>query len=68
MILLIGAAWSFAEAWDVLYLIYALGDLPDGLGAFIELEFKNVAIFSICVILAAYCARNVFSPAKTPSR
>ena len=61
-ILLVGAGLAFMDAWELLYLIYIVGDLPEGLGAFIELEIVNVAVFVVCIALAVYCARNVINP------
>ncbi len=67
VILLVGAGWAFVDAWDLLYLIYAVGDLPEGLPAFIELEFTNVSVFVVCIALAVYCAIQVASPARHPT-
>lgn len=66
-ILLIGAGSAFIDAWDLLYLIYVVGDLPEDLAAFAELELKNIAVFVVCTTLAVYCARNVLNPARPRS-
>lgn len=64
ILLLVGAGMAFVDAWEILYLIYIVGDLPEGLGAFLELEYVNVSVFVACTALAVYCALNVINPRR----
>lgn len=64
VILVIGAGWSFFNAWELFYLMYVIGDMPEALGAFLEIELYNVAILVICLFLSVYCAANLLDPAR----
>ncbi|MBI5568954.1 MAG: hypothetical protein HY914_03330 [Desulfomonile tiedjei] len=67
-VLLTGAAvWSFSEAWDLFYFMYALGDMPGELMQFLELQGRNVLIFGGSVLLGIHCFKVFLDPTRKPS-
>ncbi len=54
--------WSFWKAWDLLYFMYALGDLPEEIPQFLELQGTSVVVFLIAFILAFHCFRIFLNP------
>ncbi|MBM3301380.1 MAG: hypothetical protein FJY85_15685 [Deltaproteobacteria bacterium] len=54
---------SLYVAWDLLYFMYALGDLPEELLQFLQLEGVNLGIGSLSLALAVRCFR-IFLAAK----
>ena len=68
--LLLGAAaaWSFWEAWDLLYFMYALGDIPGELIQFFRLQGRNVLIFIGSVLLGVHCLRIFLDPTRKSPR
>jgi hypothetical protein len=55
--------WSFAQAWDLFYFMYALGDIPGELVQFVHLEANNLLVGVGCFVLAGYCLKIFFYPA-----
>lgn len=64
LLLSCAAGWSFCEAWDLLYMMYALGDFPGELGQFLELEVNNLIIFVGAIFLAIRCIRTALNPKR----
>jgi hypothetical protein len=58
------AGWFLRDAWDLLYMMYALGDLPGELAQFFELEVSNLIIFVGAVFLAVHCIRTALNPKR----
>jgi hypothetical protein len=58
------AVWSFAQAWDLFYFMYRLGGIPGELTQFVELEFHNILIFFLCVIISIRCFIVFLNPVK----
>lgn len=62
------AGWSLWEAWDLFYMMYALGDIPGELGQFFELEVNNLIIFVGAVFLTIHCIRTSLHPKRNLPR
>jgi len=56
------ATWAFWSAWDMFYLMYALGDIPAELGQFVQLEWDKVLIFIVSSICALYSFYTFLNP------
>jgi hypothetical protein len=66
-ILLVGiGGWSLWNAWDLLYFMYALGDIPAELLQFFELEANNLIVAAASIGLAVYCFRIFLDPIRKP--
>ncbi len=66
-LLLAGAAiWSFSEAWDLFYFMYAVGDMPGEIVQFFELQGRNVLILAGSVLLGIHCFRIFIDPTRKP--
>ncbi|MFC1835381.1 hypothetical protein ACFL2Q_11705 [Thermodesulfobacteriota bacterium] len=63
-ILAVGAVFFFAKALDLLYFMYALGDMPEELVQFFELEGVNVLLFILTAFLAVSCFRTWVNPER----
>lgn len=59
--LLIGGR-SLWRAWDMFYFMYALGDIPQELDQFMQLEVLNLGIASASLVLFAYCLAVAVNP------
>jgi len=53
---------SVSLAWDLFYFMYALGDVPEALFQFFELEGLNVAMAAATFLLALHCFRVFLNP------
>jgi hypothetical protein len=62
------AGWSLWEAWDLFYLMYALGDIPGELVQFLRLEVYNLIVFVAAVFLTIHCFRTFLNPARNARR
>lgn len=51
-------------AWDLFYFMYALGDMPEALFQFFELEGLNVALAAGAFLLAVHCFRVFLNPRR----
>ena len=60
--------WSVAQAWDLFYFMYALGDIPEELVQFVQLEASNLVVGVGSIVLAVYCFRIFLDPRRKPSR
>jgi len=58
------AARSMWGAWDLLYFMYALGDIPTELGQFFRLEATNLLTFVACAFIAILCFGIFLDPQK----
>jgi len=54
--------WSLAQAWDLFYFMYALGDIPGELVQFFKLETSNLVVALSSLALAIHCFRIFLSP------
>lgn len=54
--------WSLSEAWNLFYLMYALGDIPGEMGQFMELEGTNILIGIGALFLALYSVLIFLNP------
>lgn len=59
--------WSFLQAWDLFYFMYALDDIPAEIPQFFELEGHNVIIAVASFVSAAYCFRIFVDPTSSES-
>ena len=62
------AARSMWRAWDLLYFMYALGDVPAELGQFFRLEATDLLTAVACALIAIYCLRIFLDPQKKHRR
>jgi hypothetical protein len=60
------AGWSFWNAWDLFYFMYALGDIPAELLQFLRLEWGSVLICLASLLLAIRCLAIFLNPAEKP--
>jgi len=60
--------WSLWNSWDLFYFMYALGDIPEELLQFVELEANNLIVAAASLCLAAYCFRIFLDPTRKPPR
>lgn len=60
--------WSFAQAWDLFYFMYALGDIPAELVQFAELEANNLLVGIGSFVIAGYCFYIFLTLVKKPPR
>lgn len=51
-------------AWDLFYFMYALGDMPQEILQFLDMEGFNVAVGVVSFLLAAYCIRVFLDPGR----
>ncbi|HMK35193.1 MAG TPA: hypothetical protein VK463_09020 [Desulfomonilaceae bacterium] len=58
------AAWSFYQAWDLLYFMYEMGDIPAELPQFFELEYHNLIVSILSIVLFVYFIRIFFHPER----
>lgn len=49
-------------AWDLFFFMYSLGDVPEALFQFFELEGLNVALAAAAFLLALHCFRVFLNP------
>jgi hypothetical protein len=63
MLGIIGAR-SVYPAWDLFYFMLALGDVPEALWQFFELEGLNVALAAAAYLLAVHCFRVFLNPQR----
>lgn len=59
--LLIGAR-SFWRAWDMFYFMYALGDIPQELSQFMQIEAVNLCIALASLVLFVHCLTVAVKP------
>ncbi len=45
-------SWFGWRAWDLFYFMYALGDMPDEIVQFFQIEGSSLLWFMVCVVLA----------------
>jgi len=64
VLLTAAAVWSFSEAWDLFYFMYALGDMPGELIQFFELQGRNVLIVGGSVVLGIHSFRIFLDPTR----
>ncbi len=57
-------AWSFTKVWDLFYFMYALGDMPQELRQLMELEFNNILITIVALIVAVHSFRIFMNPER----
>lgn len=67
-VLFLVGTWSLWVAGDLLYFMYALGDIPAELSQFAELEGTNVILGLGSYVLSWYCTRTALSPEKGRAR
>jgi hypothetical protein len=60
--------WSAWNSWDLFYFMYALGDIPNELLQFVELEANHLIIAAASLGLAVYCFRIYLDPTRKPIR
>lgn len=65
--LLIGAR-SLWRAWDMFYFMFALGDMPQEIGQFVQLESINLSIALAGLVLFVYCLAVAINPGRGASR
>jgi len=58
--------WSLAQAWDLFYFMYALGDIPGELVQFFKLETSNLLVAISSLALAVYCFSIFLHPSSSP--
>ncbi|MBI5251182.1 MAG: hypothetical protein HY912_16965 [Desulfomonile tiedjei] len=58
------SAWFFSKAWDLLYFMYALGDIPDELKQFFQLEGDNILAGALSLALSIYCFSTFLNPRR----
>jgi hypothetical protein len=56
------AFWFAWKAWDLLYFMYMLGDLPEELGQFVEIEGPGVVMAILATVMAVYCFVRFLRP------
>lgn len=61
-------ARSFWRAWDMLYFMYALGDMPQEMGQFVQLESVNLSIALVGLVLFVHCLIVAINPSRGVSR
>lgn len=64
ILLSIIGGWSFVQALDLLYFMYALGDIPAELFQFLNLESSNLIIALGSLFLAVHCFRVFLNPRR----
>ncbi|MEI8183382.1 MAG: hypothetical protein WCG29_11840 [Desulfomonile sp.] len=64
LLLAVTGGWSARNAWDLFYLMFALGDIPAELMQFFELEGTDILIAVASVLLAINCLRIFINPAR----
>lgn len=64
VLLVVAGVWSFSKAWDLFYLMYALGDMPAEIGQFFQLEGTDLFISVVCIIMAVYCFSIFLRPQR----
>jgi len=64
LLLSIIGGWSFLQALDLFYFMYALGDMPAELIQFLELEASNLMIALGSLFLAIHCFRVFLNPQR----
>jgi hypothetical protein len=57
--------WSLAQAWDLFYFMYALGDIPGEVAQFVRLEANNLFVGLGSFVLAGYCFRIFLASRKS---
>jgi hypothetical protein len=62
LIMLVIGGSSFWKAWDLLYFMYALGDLPEEILQFLELQGTNLIVSSMSFFIALVCFRVFLNP------
>jgi hypothetical protein len=67
LLVLIGSQ-AFRQAWDLFYFMWALGDIPQALPQFIEMEGFNVLVFLLCIAGAFFCLRVILNPRRAAQR
>jgi hypothetical protein len=56
--------WSLKQAWDLFFLMYALGDVPGELMQFFKLEGHHLLIFLVALFLGIHCFRTFLNPKR----
>lgn len=56
--------WTSLQAWDLLYFMYAMGDLPQEILQFLELEAVNLAVAAASFALGAHCFAVFLDPGR----
>jgi hypothetical protein len=57
VILVAVGGWYLWVAWDLFYLMYALGDMPAEIKQFFQLEGAGLAVGLGAIVLAAVCLK-----------
>jgi len=60
--------WSLRRAWDLFFLMYILGDVPEELMQFFKLEGHHLLIFAGAILLAIHCFRTFLNPKRNQPR
>jgi len=60
----VASIWAFLQVGDLFYFMYALGDIPGALDQLVVLEWQNLLLGLISMILAAYCFSVFLDPTK----
>ena len=63
-VLTILGVWSSLQAWDLLYFMYAMGDMPHEFAQFLKLEASNLVVAAVSFALGAYCFCVFLDPGR----
>ncbi len=63
-----GAAWALLQAWDLYAFMCAMGDIPEELIQFVEIEGLNVLIFIVGTSIGILCLRVFLDPSRNENR
>jgi hypothetical protein len=56
------ATWFAWRAWDLLYFMYMLGDFPEEIWQFVEIEGAGVVLSILSIIMFGVCLHRFFNP------
>lgn len=64
LLLALTGSWSLRNAWDLFYLMFALGDIPSELQQFLQLEGTDILIGIGSTLLAIRCFLVFINPGQ----